>query len=124
MYLLAKKDAKPKLIRCILLLQEFVLDVRNKKSIENVIADHLSRLENLELNALVEGCIREEFTYEYLYSIKLNSTSWYVDFANFLASNILFPDLSYQQKKKLFFDVKHYLWEEPFLYKSLCRQND
>ena len=111
MYLLAKKDAKPKLIRCILLLQEFVLDVRNKKSIENVIADHLSRLENLELNALVEGCIREEFTYEYLYSIKLNSTSWYVDFGNFLASNILFPDLSYQQKKKLFFDVKHYLWE-------------
>ena len=53
-YLLAKKYAKPKLIRWILLLQEFDLEIKDKKGTKNVVADHLSRLENLNLDALVE----------------------------------------------------------------------
>ncbi|XP_075475898.1 uncharacterized protein LOC142515052 [Primulina tabacum] len=48
-YLLAKKDAKPRLIRWILLLQEFHLEIRDKKGVENVVADHLSRLEHVEI---------------------------------------------------------------------------
>ena len=43
-YLFGKKDAKPRLIRWILLLQEFDLEVRDKKGSENSIADHLSWL--------------------------------------------------------------------------------
>ncbi|WKA06624.1 hypothetical protein VitviT2T_024517 [Vitis vinifera] len=43
-YLLTKQDAKARLIRWILLLQEFNLQIRDKKGVENVVADHLSRL--------------------------------------------------------------------------------
>ena len=43
-YLLTKKDAKPRLTRWILLLQEFDLEIKDKKRIENSIANHLSRM--------------------------------------------------------------------------------
>ena len=44
-YQMAKKDAKSRLIRWVLLLQEFDLEIKNKKDSDNVITNHLSRLE-------------------------------------------------------------------------------
>ena len=44
-YLMTKKDAKPRLIRWVLLLQEFDAEIQDKKGSENKVADHLSRLE-------------------------------------------------------------------------------
>jgi len=62
-YLLRKKDVKPRLLRWILLLQEFDLDIRDKKGTENVVADHLSRLEHLKPDHLP---INDDFTYDIL----------------------------------------------------------
>ena len=47
-YLLIKKDSKPKLIRWILLLHEFDLEIHDKKGSDNVVANHLSRIVNLK----------------------------------------------------------------------------
>ena len=88
-----------------------------------MVADHLSRLENLDLDTLTEKePINEEFLDEYLFSVNFASTSWYANFANFLSFNILPHGFSYQQKKKFFFEIKHYLWEESYLFK-VCVDN-
>ncbi|CAN6704220.1 unnamed protein product [Malus baccata var. baccata] len=80
-YLLTKKEAKPRLIRWILLLQEFDIEIRDKKGSENVVADHLSRMVHNEESLP----ILETFPDEQLLSIK-GSAPWYADIVNFLVS--------------------------------------
>ena len=90
------------------------MEIRDRKGTENLIADHLSRLENTQnLDSLP---IFDDLPSEQLMNIQ-ESVPWYADFVNYLACGVLPLDLYYQQKKKFFWDVKHYFWDEPYLYK-------
>jgi hypothetical protein len=110
-YLVSKKDAKPRLIRWILLLQEFDIEIRDKKGSENSVADHLSRI-NFDENREIQ----DQIPSEQLMAVSANSP-WYAHVVNFLVCDIVPADLSYQRKKKFLHDAKNYYWDEPFLYK-------
>ena len=107
-YLLAKKYAKPRLIRWVLLLQEFDLEIRDKKGSKNVVAVHLSRLERHE-DDIKQPSIDDSFPDEFILVLHHFVTPWFDDFANYLAGAILPDDLSYQQNKRFLYEVKQYL---------------
>jgi len=113
-YLLRKVDSKPRLIRWILLLQEFDLVIKDKKGSENVVADHLSRLVNDDVTSK-EVEIRDKFPDESLFLIL--GRPWFADMANFKAAGVIPKDLNWQQKKRFFYDARHYVWDDPHLFK-------
>ncbi|GJQ89402.1 reverse transcriptase domain-containing protein [Tanacetum coccineum] len=91
-YLLAKQDAKPRLLRWILLLQEFDVVIRDKKGAENLAADHLSRLENPHQSELEKKEITETFPLETLGMVTFrgdDNAPWFADFANYHAGNFV-----------------------------------
>nr|GEX13096.1 reverse transcriptase domain-containing protein [Tanacetum cinerariifolium] len=90
-YLFTKKDAKARLLRWILLLQEFDFKVINTKGAENYAADHLSRLEYPYENIFDPKEINETFPLVSLNKIahKDPSTPWFADFANYHAKNFI-----------------------------------
>ena len=83
-YLLAKKDAKPRLLQWILLLQEFDLEIKDKKGIENLVANHLSRMELQGTDDEQQFQIKEAFSDEHLMAIQV--VPWYADIVNYLVS--------------------------------------
>ncbi|GKC07179.1 reverse transcriptase domain-containing protein [Tanacetum coccineum] len=115
-YLMNKQDAKPRLLRWVLLLQEFDITILDKKGSENLVADHLSRLENPHKDVLENKDINEHFPLETLGVISNGSTPWFADFANYHAGNFIIKGMSTQQKRKFFKDVKHYFWDDPYLF--------
>ncbi|GJR99679.1 reverse transcriptase domain-containing protein [Tanacetum coccineum] len=108
--------AKPRLLRWVLLLQEFDITIRDKKGSENLAADHLSRLENPHKDVLENKDINENFPLETLGVISNGSTPWFADYANYHAGNFIIKGMTTQQKKKFFKDVKHYFWDDPYLF--------
>ncbi|KAM2137806.1 hypothetical protein ACFX1Q_009939 [Malus domestica] len=111
-YLLTKKEAKPRLIRWMLLLQEFDIEIRDKKGSENVVADHLSRLVHEE--DVIP--IPETFPDEQLMSIKV-SEPWYADLVNFLVSKRFPSEFTRHQRDKLRHDARFFVWDDPYLWK-------
>nr|GEV96517.1 hypothetical protein [Tanacetum cinerariifolium] len=116
-YLLSKQDAKPRLLRWVLLLQEFDVTIRDKKGSENLAADHLSRLENPLKDVLENKDINENFPLETLGSLSSGSTLWFADTTNFHAGNFIKKGLTSQQKNFFFKDVKHYFWDDPYVFR-------
>src|SRR4051812_25411406 len=116
-YLMEKKDAKPRLIRWVLMLQEFDLHIVDRKGAENPVADNLSRMEDIPHDPIP---VTDSFPDEQLAVVKVQSHSgpWFADYANFIIANFLPPGFTFQQRKKFFTDLRHYFWDDPHLYKE------
>ena len=79
------------------MLQEFDWEVRDKKGSENLIADHLSRIDQDGLKRNDDGMsINETFYNEHLLSVISKELQWYANIANYLVSGVLPYDLDYQ----------------------------
>src|SRR3954463_1963676 len=99
-----KKDAKPRLIRWVLLLQEFDLRIVDRKGADNPVADNLSRMEDIPHDPIP---VNDSFP-----------DPWFADYANFIVAKYLPPGLKFQQRKKFFHDLRHYFWDDPHLFKE------
>ena len=77
-YLINKRNAKPRLLRWVLLLQEFHLEIKDKKGTENMVADHLSRLENPEAATIeVEDTFLDEKLFPRTTVNRVDTESWF-----------------------------------------------
>ena len=85
------------------MLQEFDVKIKDKKGTENLVADHLSRLEG----ASDQVQVNDDFSDEQLLAIE---------------DKVVPPEFNYQQKKRFFAHLKHYYWEEPILYRHCADQ--
>nr|GEV19740.1 reverse transcriptase domain-containing protein [Tanacetum cinerariifolium] len=123
-YLFAKKNVKARLLRWILLLQEFDFKVINTKRAENYAADHLSRLENPYENVFDPKETNETFPLESLNKVAHQdpSTPWFADFANYHAGKFIIKGMTTQQKQKIFKDARHYFWDDSYLFRTCADQ--
>ena len=76
----SKKEAKPRLIRWVMLLQEFDLEIRDKKGNENSVADHLSRLHTSST-----GDISDSFPDEHLLAVSSHAP-WFAHIVNLIVT--------------------------------------
>ncbi|GJT57513.1 reverse transcriptase domain-containing protein [Tanacetum coccineum] len=124
--LLAVVYAFEKFWSCLVLSKSIVIRCYHprQKGAENLATDHLSRLENPHQDKFENKEITETFPLETLGSIALpiDSTPWFADFVNYHAGNFIVKGMSSQQKNKFFKDVKHYFWDDPFLFKICTDQ--
>nr|GEY38005.1 reverse transcriptase domain-containing protein [Tanacetum cinerariifolium] len=93
------------------------------KGEKNLAIDHMSRLENPHQSVLDKKEINEMFPLETLNVVSFrgdSSTPWFANFANYHVGNFVVKGMSSQQKN--FKDVKHYFWDDPFLFKICVDQ--
>ncbi|RDX79154.1 gag-pol, partial [Mucuna pruriens] len=97
-----------------LLVQEFDIEIKDKKGAENSVAAHLSRIKR-ESDPMP---IQVEFPNEQL--LHLNKiTPWFADICNFIVASQFPPEASRLYKEKLKSDAKYYIWDDPYLWR-LC----
>ena len=109
-YLLTKKDAKLRLIRWILLLQEFDLEIKDKKGVENLVVDHLSCMSTTETKEpLINDFLRDDM----LHKVE-TSHPWYANIMNFMVSSYVPPG---ENRKNLTYESRSHLWDAQYLYR-------
>jgi hypothetical protein len=111
-YLLSKKDAKPRLIRWILLLQEFDVEIRNKKGVENVVADHLSRMNRGQDD---KEPIEDKMRDDHLYRV-LDKDTWLIDIFRAI-QKVPLDHLDKNSQMKVISESKKYFWDAAYLFK-------
>jgi hypothetical protein len=93
-----------------LLLQEFDLEIRDKKGVENSIADHLFRMRFENPQELpINDSLRDDMRY------RINrSDPWYANIINFMVAGYVPPR---EDKRKLIYESRHHIWDEPYLFR-------
>ena len=109
-YLLTKKDAKPLLIRWILLLQEFDFEIKDKKGVENIVANYLSRM---QVTNLQEPPLNDFLRDDMLLKVT-DSTPWYANIVNLMVAGYVPPE---ENKKKLIYESRRHLQDDSYLYR-------
>ena len=117
-YLLSKKDSKARLVRWILVLQEFDIIIKDKKGTENVVAYHFSRLTTNLRSGITP--IDDYFPDESL--LFVSTMPWFANIVNFLVSGQLPAHWSTQDKRKFLNKVKNFYWDDPYLFKYCSDQ--
>lgn len=96
------------------MLQEFDLDICDKKGFENLVADHLSRLVNDEItrkeSEVVEECPDEKL-------LMIQEKSWFASLANHKDTGWIPRELNWHERKKFLHDSNFYVWDESYLFK-------
>ena len=94
------------------------MEIRDKKGSENLVADHLSRLEYIMKEENKREVEEKKFPDEQLFMVNVvENTPWYADYVNYIVAKIIPWELSSHQRKKFFSEVRHYYWDEPTLFK-------
>jgi hypothetical protein len=96
-----------------LLLQEYDLEIVDRRGKDNHVVDYLYCMEGIiydpvPINEFIHG--------EYLAVIN-HDDPWFADYANFLVGRFLPREMNFHQGRKFFNDLKHYFWDEPYLYR-------
>nr|GEX77725.1 reverse transcriptase domain-containing protein [Tanacetum cinerariifolium] len=97
----------------------------SNRRMKNLAADHVPRLENPHQSDPEKKEITETFPLETLGKVTFRGDSnipWFAYIANYLAGNFIVKGMVTQQKKKFFKDVKHYFWDDPYLFRIYVDQ--
>ena len=104
-HLLAKNDTKPRLIRWILLLQEFDIEIKDRKGSESSVTDHFSRIFTEYTDDSVG--FSNHFPDEQLFAVSHAPLPWFTHIVDYLVTSKIPPYWFKQEKDRLFSQVRH-----------------
>ena len=109
---MTKKEAKPRLIRQVLLLQESNLEIKDGKGLDHHVANHLSRISTAEISK----DFNDYFPDEHLYAV-VETFPWHVDIVNYLVIKIFPTNVPKHARDRIKSQAGLYVWDEPYLWR-------
>ena len=93
-----------------MLLQEFDLEIKDKKGVENYVVDHLSRMQFENSQELpINDLLRDDMLFKVT-----KSDPWYANIVNFMVAGYVPPG---ENKRKLIYESRLHIWNEPYLFR-------